>query len=256
MLKLEKLNNKVVELDNKIWSIRVENEKSTSTVLKNSYFPFIDEVKFAGEDYIYLNNKDGKEICTLSLRKKHWNDVNFNYMEIGYYSTRVNTDNLFEMDRLITLGKITEIVKTNSKSILFDIHNLRKNSSEEISKLRKESFSIEKEIKTINKEIRDKAQEENLKTLFNGIDIEPTYIQVRNNTHFNNVKNIKFKRWTNDTKRSLTIEFTCDYSVYNCEEQKYDTITKVYEYDKVRYDNVRHLISDLNDYLPKVKELV
>ena len=57
MLKLEKLNNKVVELDNKIWSIRVENEKSTSTVLKNSYFPFIDEVKFAGEDYIYLNNK-------------------------------------------------------------------------------------------------------------------------------------------------------------------------------------------------------
>jgi|9_EtaG_2_1085328.scaffolds.fasta_scaffold48831_1 hypothetical protein len=256
MSKLEKLNNKVVELDNKIWSIRVENEKVISTTLKNSYFPFIDEVKFAGEDYIYLNNKDGKEICTLSLRKKHWNDVNFNYMEIGYYSTRVSTNDSFEMDRLITLGKITEIVKTNSELILFDIHNLRKNSIKEISKLRKEVYSLEKEIHILNQEIKDKVKEENLKTLFNGINIEPTYIQVRSNTHINNVKNIKFKRWTNDTKRSLTIEFTCDHSVYNCDEEKYDTITKVYEYDKVRYDNVRHLISDLNDYLPKVKELV
>jgi len=256
MLKLEKLNNKVVELDNKIWSIRVENEKVISTALKNSYFPFIDEVKFAGEDYIYLNNKEGKEICTLSLRKKHWNDVNFNYMEIGYYSTRVSTDNSFEMDRLITLGKITEIVKTNSKSILFDIHNLRKESSKEISKLRKEKYSSEKEIHTLNQIRVENIKEENLKTLFNGIDIEPTYIQVRSNTHIRDVKNIKFKRWTNDTKRSLTIEFTCDHNIYNYEEEKYNTITKVYEYDKVRYDNVRHLISDLNEFLPKVKELV
>tara|TARA_R100001443_G_scaffold20619_1_gene32724 strand:+ start:16542 stop:17312 length:771 start_codon:yes stop_codon:yes gene_type:complete len=256
MLKLEKLNNKVVELDNKIWSIRVENENSTSTVLKNSYFPFIDEVKFAGEDYIYLNNKDGKEICTLSLRKKHWNDVNFNYMEIGYYSTRVSTNDSFEMDRLITLGKITEIVKTNSESILFDIHNLRKENSKEISKLSKEKYSLEKEINTLNKEIKDKAKEENLKTLFNGTNIEPTYIQVRGNTHVSNVKNIKFKRWTNDTKRSLTIEFTCDHNIYNFEEEKYNTTTRVFEYDKVRLDNVRHFICDLNEFLPKVKELV
>ena len=69
-------------------------------------------------------------------------------------------------------------------------------------------------------------------------------------TSMSEVKNIKFLSWTNDNKKSLTIELTYEQMKWNKDgNHTFEDRTDVY--NKVRLDNLNYIINDLENEIVK-----
>ena len=248
--KIEKLELKNSKLEDQISELREETRTEVSSFIKKHYFPFVNGIEFDGDTYFRLYDKERNEICSLSLRKNSWEDKTPNHIVIGYYSTQVKSDNHIELDRLVTLGIVSQVIQTRSNEIIEDTRTLSMKNNNLRKKLLKQSWNIEKEISQLEKEDRDIKRLESLNKLFKGVNIKKQSIHVRHDYRISEVKNIKFLSWTNDNKKSLTIELTYEQMKWNQDgNHTFEDRTDVY--NKVRLDNLNYIINDLENEIVK-----
>ena len=248
--KIEKLELKNSKLEDQIDELREETRTEVSSFIKKHYFPFVNGIEFDGDTYFRLYDKERNEICSLSLRKNSWEDKTPNHIVIGYYSTQVKSDNHIELDRLVTLGIVSQVIQTRSNEIIEDTRTLSMKNNNLRKKLLKQSWNIEKEISQLEKEDRDIKRLESLNKLFKGVNIKKQSIHVRHDYRISEVKNIKFLSWTNDNKKSLTIELTYEQMKWNQDgNHTFEDRTDVY--NKVRLDNLNYIINDLENEIVK-----
>jgi regulator of replication initiation timing len=253
--KIEKLELENSKLEDQISELREETKTEVSSFIKKHYFPFVNEIEFDGDTYFRLYDKERNEICSLSLRKNSWEDKTPNHIVIGYYSTQVKSDNHIELDRLVTLGTVSQVIQTRSNEIIEDTRTLSMKNNNLRSKLLKQSWDIEKEISQLEKEERELKKESNLSKLFEGVDVDNCIVNVRENGCVSNTKHIKILNWTNNNKKSFKVELTSDCYEYDYDKKEYKSVERVFVYDKVRVYHLNKFINTLEEYLPK-KELV
>jgi regulator of replication initiation timing len=254
-LRIKELKEKSVELQNEISEIREETNTEVSNFVKKHYFPFVNEIQFDGDTYFRLYDKKRNEICSLSLRKNSWEDKTPNRIVINYYSTQTKSDNHIELDRLVTLGTVSQVIQTRSNEIIEDTRLLSMKYNNLRKKLLKQSWDIEKEISQLEKEERELKREDNLTKLFQGVDVNDCIVHVRENGCVSNTKHIKILDWTNNNKKSFTVKLTADCYEYDYDKKEYKSVERVFVYDRVRVYHLNDFINNLEEYLPK-KELV
>ena len=246
-LRIKELDEKNGKLEDQISELRQETRTEVSSFLKKHYFPFVDRVEFNGDDYFRLYDKERNEICTLSLRGDTYSDPKPSHIVLGYYCTQTKSDNLIELDRLNMLGMVSKIIKNDYKEIIEYTRSLSMKNKNSIKKLRKQSWELEKEISQIRTEDRENKKQENLNKLFNGVNVERQTIYVRHDYRVTEVKNVKFLSWTNDNKKSLTLELT--YVGGSWVDGDWVVKDHTQTHNKVRLDNVSHLINDLERHV-------
>jgi hypothetical protein len=248
--KIEKLELENSKLEDQISKLRQETRTEVSSFFKKHYFPFANKISFDHDDYFRLYDKEGNEICTLSLRGDTYRDPKPTHIVIGYYSSQAKSDNTIELDRLNMLGMVSKIVKNDYKEIIEYTRSLSMKNKNSIKRLNKQSWELEKEISQLIKEDRDIKRLESLNKLFKGVNIKKQSIHVRHDYRISEVKNIKFLSWTNDNKKSLTIELTYEQMKWNQDgNHTFEDRTDVY--NKVRLDNLNYIINDLENEIVK-----
>jgi len=249
-LRIKELDEKNGKLEDQISDLRQETRTEVSSFIKKHYFPFVDRIEFNGDDYFRLYDKERNEICTLSLRGDTYSDKKPTHIVIGYYSSQTKSDNLIELDRLNMLGMVSKIIKNDYKEIIEYTRSLSMKNKNSLKKLRKQSWELEKEISQLEKEDRENKKLESLNKLFKGVNIKKQSIHVRHDYRISEVKNIKFLSWTNDNKKSLTIELTYEQMKWNQDgNHTFEDRTDVY--NKVRLDNLNYIINDLENEIVK-----
>ena len=246
-LRIKELDEKNGKLEDQISDLRQETRTEVSSFIKKHYFSFVDRIEFNGDDYFRLYDKERNEICTLSLRGNTYRDPKPTHIVLGYYYTQTKSDNLIELDRLNMLGIISKIVKNDYKEIIEDTRLLSMKNKNSIKKLRKQSWELELEISQLEQEDREIKKLENLNKLFKGVNIERQTVYVRHDYRVTDVKNIKFLSWTNDNKKSLTLELTYVGGSWVDGDWVVKDHTQIH--NKVRLDNVSHLINDLERHV-------
>ena len=246
-LRIKELDEKNGKLEDKISKLRQETRTEVSSFTKKHYFPFVDRIEFNGDDYFRLYDKERNEICTLSLRGDTYSDPKPTHMVLGYYCTQTKSDNHIELDRLVSLGIVSQVIQTRSNEIIEDTRTLSMKNKNSIKKLRKQSWELEKEISQLENEKRENKKLESLNKLFKGVNVERQTIYVRHDYRVTEVKNVKFLRWTNDNKKSLSLELTCVGGSWVDGDWVVEDRKSIH--NKVRLDNVSHLINDLERYV-------
>ena len=249
--KLESLKQENVLLVKRKSKIFQKKNKELTSFFKEFFgeLPF-HNVGGYDQDSFYFNVIDEvgneKEIARLTLRKSNWDKVGFDEVHIGYYST--STHSVFELNRLITIGKLAEFVKANSKAILDNHHLIVSKYNKVESKLNSKIWGKEKEINEVYRSIQeDKAEKRKQKAFSNkGIEFEtPLNFDLKNGYRAWNVKNLRILSWVNENKKSVNIEIKVQNQQYDYDNNKYVELEPVVQrHEKIRYDNIRSLVEN------------
>ena len=250
--KLQRLELEVKLLKGRRSKVLKKRESEMNSTFKEFFYglPF-SHVSGYDQDNIYFEVKDpksgyNKEIARLSLRKSNWNKENFDEVHISYYST--STHSKFELNRLITIGKIAEIVKEFSQVILDTQQEVNRKYSKTLTKINSQIWGKDKEISDIHGEIRNEKKEKLKRKAFSkdGIDFEePITFDLKNNYRAYHVLNLKVLNWVNNNKISCNIEIKVKNQKWDYDKNEYVELAPIVQkHDKIRYDNIRHLIEN------------
>ena len=244
--KVDKLEAKNTLLEAKKYALEVEMFDEIKGFVKKHYFPFIDDIEYS-DNYFRLYNKERKEICDLTLRGESWRDTDLTQITLGYYSTQTKSNDHSELERLIALGTVSQVIQTRSDELLKDFKTLSMKNKNSIRQLTKDKFHNERLIMETKDQIKNVNRERNLEKLFNGVDVDNCFMQVRGNMTITGIKHVKFLEWTNDNKKSVIVRLLFKSYDYNYETKEYDVVDKSWTYDKVRVDNLKQYINNLEE---------
>ena len=192
------------------------------------------------------DSKFNREICTLYLRRRNYNQENFDQVNISYYSTQSHSK--FELNRLITIGKLAEVVKEYSKNILNDHREIVSKYSRVISRLDSKIFYAKGKVTDAHNEIIRKEKEKNSKrafTLKGVVFNEAQTFELKNGYQAYGVKRLRILGWVNENKKSVNVEISCE--VKRWDEEKLEYVVDGYHkqtHDKIRYSNIKNLIEN------------
>ena len=249
--KIESLKQEKVLLEKRKQKVFIKKNKELTSFFKG----FFGELPFHNiggydQDSFYFNVADengfSKEIAKLYLRKSDWNKVGYDEVHINYYSTSTNSK--FELNRLVTLGKIANMLKENSGAILDNHHLIVSKYNKVESKLNSKIWGLEKDINEVYRSIQeDKAEKRKQKAFSNkGIEFEkPLNFDLKNGYRAWNVKNLRILSWVNENKKSVNIEIKVQNQQYDYDNNKYVELEPVVQrHEKIRYDNIRSLVEN------------
>ena len=249
--KLESLKQENVLLVKRKSKIFQKKNKELTSFFKEFFgeLPF-HNVGGYDQDSFYFNVIDEvgneKEIARLSLRKSNWDRRNFDEVHIGYYST--STHSKFELNRLITIGKIAEVVKENSKAILDNHHLIVSKYNKVESKLQSKIWGLDKEIADVHNELAEEANDKHRAKAFSSAGIsfsKPKRFDLKNGIQAWNVVNLRILGWVNENKKSVDIQTTSEHQVWDYEQEKYVKSEPIIQnHNKIRYSNVKWIVEN------------
>ena len=193
-----------------------------------------------------------KEILTLYFKSKDWRSSEINQIDTSFYSTSDNS--LFELQRMLLIGKVGEILIDHSDDIIAG-HN--KITSDYAGTLRKAEMAVQelelvlrafgKEVEDIeNKVIQDKIdtgcvefkmRDDNPRTLPN--------LDIRWDWDLTNIEKIEILSKT-ASGLSANIKVKRCFKQYDYDNEDQETTKLVYQedtFDKVRMSKINHMIS-------------
>jgi len=257
--KISEIKAKLETQQKALSELEKDQLEATNKELKEVYFkdlPFEGASGYSDCSYIYFKEKrpDDKyltEICSITIRKSDYQLKSPDQIGLSYYSTTEVSD--FEINRLITLGKIAQVVKDHGDAILETIKEVAQPYKNTINPLRKAIWKAESNIDSLKNEINDVIHYKATRKLFKeGAEFEDgrECIYVRNDYRVCSIKKVKFLDWTNDNRKSLTVELTCKTQTYDVDKQTYVAgEDRVEIHSKVRTFNISHIIEKVKEEL-------
>jgi hypothetical protein len=154
---------KLEELINKVQAERFELVKSNNLKLQDVFdgrFNYFKEftIKVTGESaYFHAKDEEGinKELFTIYFYERYSEERK---LELSYYTT--NTQSEFEVERLISLGKVARILRDNREFILKDINQVINSDLERSNQLYRIQDGYEKEKRSYQKANDEKRRAE------------------------------------------------------------------------------------------------
>ena len=263
MKKIEIIRKAIISNDEKIDKLKAERskvEESKTDALSRVYMKYFgeclvdDDTIEVSDTYCYFKRFDPeynyhKEMLSISVRPSSWRDEEADKIETSFYSTSANNE--FELKRMVMIGNVGRVILDFQDDIIAEYNSTRASFKDEISKLRKEIWDLEKVSRDLSSEIDSieynalmdqidkdgiefKVDEENLYRLPN-LDIRFDW----------NVKYIKKIRVTDKTKsgKSADIELVTVRNSWNEEKKEYELESRTLNFQRVRMDKISHLVS-------------
>ena len=247
----EKLNLKLEELKGK--------KKKKLTEEMATYFSGIlcdpdgDAYIEVSDSYIYFkmqheDYKYPKEILSLSLRGESFRHDDINRIETGFYSTTENS--VFELNRMVLLGKAAEIILDHKDDILAEWNFVTESFSGKISDARKKVWKAEKLVSENGEKVTAIENEIVKEKLFGeGIKFEmpeggarhlPEF-DARWNYRIDKVTSIRATRKTASGK-SYDVEGTFAINRWDSDKNEYYTEDSCFEIKAVKAENIDRML--------------
>jgi len=248
--KLESLKQELELLKGRKDKIFKKKHSEMNTFFKE-YFVGLPFTNVGGydQDIFYFSKNNGeyvKEIVRLDLRKEDWKAKSFDSVKISYYSTSENSE--FELNRLITIGKLAEFVKNDSKSILSNHKNISSKYNKVESKIQSKIWGIEKEISVVTNALQDEANNKLKAKAFSSAGIsfaKPRRFDLKNGCQAWNVVNLRILRWVNENQKSVDIQTISEAQVWDNEQEKYVMSEPIIQnHEKIRYQNIKWIVEN------------
>ena len=249
--KIESLKQEKVLLEKRKQKVFIKKNKELTSFFKG----FFGELPFHNiggydQDSFYFNVADengfSKEIAKLYLRKSDWNKVGYDEVHINYYSTSTNSK--FELNRLVTLGKIANMLKENSGAILDNHHLIVSKYNKVESKLQSKIWGLDKEIADVHNELAEEANDKHRAKAFSSAGIsfsKPKRFDLKNGIQAWNVVNLRILGWVNENKKSVDIQTTSEHQVWDYEQEKYVKSEPIIQnHNKIRYQNIKWIVEN------------
>lgn len=126
----------------------------------------------------FFNAGENKQLFSINFYERYKEDAR---LELSYYTTNTQSD--FELDRVISLGKVAQVLRSNSERIMKDITDVRKSDLERENQLYAIQNTYEKKIAEYRKaELEDRKVQIELQLRSDGVVFnEGVYIEFKRN---------------------------------------------------------------------------
>ncbi|CAB4125307.1 hypothetical protein UFOVP54_106 [uncultured Caudovirales phage] len=126
----------------------------------------------------FFDAGDNKQLFTINFYERYKEDAR---LELSYYTT--STQSEFELNRLISLGKVAQLIKSNSERIMRDIADIRNSDKERENELYAIQSTYEKKIAEYRKaELEDRKVQIELQLRGEGVQfVGPIYFLLKRN---------------------------------------------------------------------------
>jgi hypothetical protein len=193
-----------------------------------------------------------KEILTLYFKSKDWRSSEINQIDTSFYSTSDNS--LFELQRMILIGKVGEILIDHSDDIIAGHNKIISDFAVTLRKADKAVQELELELRAFGKEIEDieeKIVQEKIATgviKFRMRDDNPRTLpnlDIRWDWDLTNIEKIEILSKT-ASGLSANIKVKRCFKQYDYDNKDQETTKLVYQedtFDKVRMSKINHMIS-------------
>ena len=193
-----------------------------------------------------------KEILTLYFKSKDWRSSEINEIETSFYSTSDNS--LFELQRMVLLGKVGEMLIDYSDDIIAGHNKIISDFAVTLREAEKANQLLELELRAFGKEIEDieekivqkkiatgtvkfKMRDDNPRTLPN--------LSIRWDWDLTNIEKIEILSKT-ASGLSANIKVKRCFKQYNYDNADQETTELVYQedtFDKVRMSKINNMIN-------------
>lgn len=207
---MKNYSNEIAEVTSQLELIRAQrrelglaNDAKVKEVFDHAFNYFREfDIRVSSETASFFNAEDNKQLFTIYFYERYREDVR---LELSYYSTSTQSD--FELDRLISIGKVAQIIKSNSERILRDIADIKKSDKGRESELYAIQDTYEKRLSEIrNAEYADKKVQAELQLRAEGVQFEPAvHFQLKRN-YDPRIKSIKILS-VSASGKTCTVEY-------------------------------------------------
>ena len=263
MTKIEIIKKAIISNEEKIAELKTERskvEESKTDALSGMYMQYFgdclvdDDTIEVSDTYCYFKRFDPdynyhKEMLSISVRPKSWRDEEAEKIETSFYSTSANNE--FELKRMVMIGKVGQVILDFQDDIIAEYNCTRLSFKDEISKLNKEIWALERKVNDMCSEIREIEHNALMKKVESDgvefeLDKEHLYKLPDLDIRFNwNVKNITKLKVTDKTKsgKSADIEVQTVHNKWNSESNEYELAYRDLKFQRVRMDKIGYLVS-------------
>jgi hypothetical protein len=171
-------------------------------------------VSFGGVSFVKLDERGTSltDVFNIYFQKEYGSSDEYTDCYLSYYSTRCDSE--YEFNRLITLGKIAELLKSEKEMIVKINNDAWMEYKEKVDSKYKAQYKLTEQISSIKKQLNDLNKETLKKELFtNGVmflnrknvklksNYTPTlqYIKLEDVSKSGKKAKAVFKLWGNDT---------------------------------------------------------
>ena len=193
-----------------------------------------------------------KDILTLYFRSKDWRSSEISEIDTSFYSTSDNS--LFELQRMVLLGKVGEILIDHSDDIIAGHNKIISDFAGTLRKAEMANQELELELRTFGKEIEDIEEKVIQKKIATGIvkfkmrDDNPRTLpnlSIRWDWDLTNIEKIEILSKT-ASGLSANIKVKRCFKQYDYDNEDQETTKLVYQedtFDKVRMSKINNLIN-------------
>ena len=245
---------------------RDEVIKSRDQVQKDQLLEYFGEVLTESGDEISVSrdrvefrridpsstSKWKKDILTLYFKSKDWRSSEISEIDTSFYSTSDNS--LFELQRMVLLGKVGEILIDHSDDIIAGHNKIISDFAGTLRKAEMANQELELELRTFGKEIEDIEEKVIQKKIATGIvkfkmrDDNPRTLpnlSIRWDWDLTNIEKIEILSKT-ASGLSANIKVKRCFKQYDYDKEDQETTKLVYQedtFDKVRMSKINNLIN-------------
>jgi len=217
-----------------------------------------DEISVYGDRVEFMRidptstSKWKKDILTLYFKSKDWRSSEISEIDTSFYSTSDNS--LFELQRMVLLGKVGEILIDHSDDIIAGHNKIISDFAVTLREAEKANQELELELRAFGKEIEDienkviqdkidsgcvefKMRDDNPRTLPN--------LDIRWDWDLNNIQKIEILSKT-ASGLSANIKVKRCFKQYDYDNEDKGVTKLIYQedtFDKVRMSKINHMIS-------------
>lgn len=193
-----------------------------------------------------------KEILTLYFKSKDWRSSEINQIDTSFYSTSDNS--LFELQRMVLIGKVGEILIDHSDDIIAGHNKIISDFAGTLRKAEMANQELELELRAFGKEIEDIEEKIVQKKIATGVikfrmrDDNPRTLpnlDIRWDWDLTNIEKIEILSKT-ASGLSANIKVKRCFKQYDYDSEDQETTKLVYQedtFDKVRMSKINHMIN-------------
>ena len=245
---------------------RDEVIKSRDQVQKDQLLEYFGEVLTESGDEISVSrdrvefrridptstSKWKKDILTLYFKSKDWRSSEISEIDTSFYSTSDNS--LFELQRMVLLGKVGEILIDHSDDIIAGHNKIISDFAGTLRKAEMANQELELELRTFGKEIEDIEEKIVQKKIATGVikfrmrDDNPRTLpnlDIRWDWDLTNIEKIEILSKT-ASGLSANIKVKRCFKQYDYDNEDQEITKLVYQedtFDKVRMSKINHMIN-------------
>jgi len=258
-----KVQDKLIE---ESYRKRDEVIKSRDQVQKDQLLEYFGEVLTESGDEISVSrdrvefrridptstSKWKKDILTLYFKSKDWRSSEISEIDTSFYSTSDNS--LFELQRMVLLGKVGEILIDHSDDIIAGHNKIISDFAVTLREAEKANQELELELRAFGKEIEDIEEKIVQKKIATGIikfkmkDDNPRTLpnlDIRWDWDLTNIEKIEILSKT-ASGLSANIKVKRCFKQYDYDNKDQETTKLIYQedtFDKVRMSKINHMIN-------------